>query len=76
MPVNGDLVLLYISKKQKGKLKLIGNGPYQIDYIYSTRDVMLEDLEGNPFLDFINKSWIKRYHCLVKEPPESVVPPH
>lgn len=73
--VDGDLVLLFSSKKHKGNLKLTGNGPYIIDHIYPTGTVMLRDLEGNYFLDLINGSRIKKYHCPVEEPPESVIPP-
>ena len=69
------MVLLYSSKKHKGKLKLTGNGPYRIDHIYPTDAIMLRDLEGNYFPDLINDSRLKKYHCPIEEPPESVIPP-
>ena len=73
--VDGDLVLLYSSKKHKGKLKLTGNGPYRIDHIYPMGVVMLKDLEGTYFPDLINGSRLKKYYYPMSEPPKSVIPP-
>jgi len=73
--IDRDLVLLFRSKKHKSKLKLIGDGLYIIYHIYMTDAVMLQDLEGNYFLDLINGSQIKKYNCIIEEALESVVPP-
>lgn len=67
--VDRDLVLLYNSKKHKGKLKLTGNGPYRIDHIYPMGVVMLKDLEGTYFPNVINDSRLKKYYYPMLEPP-------
>ena len=64
-------MILYNSKKHKGKLKLIDNGPYQIDHVYLTRVIMLRDLEGIISSDLINESQLKKYYCPILEPLES-----
>ena len=60
---DGDLALLYGSKKHKGKLKLMGNGPYLVHHINENGDVLLKTLEGELLLGYINGSRIKRFHA-------------
>jgi hypothetical protein len=60
---DGDLALLYGSKKHKGKLKLTGNGPYRVHHINENGAVLLKTLEGELFPGYINGSRIKRFHA-------------
>ena len=59
---DGDLALLYGSKRHKGKLKLTGNGPYLVHHINENGVVLLKTLEGELFHGYINGSRIKRFH--------------
>jgi len=43
---DGDLALLYGSKNHKGKLKIMGNGPYLVHHINENGVVLLKTLEG------------------------------
>ena len=61
---DGDLALLYGSKKHKGKLKLTRNGPYIVHHINENRVVLLKTLEGELFPGYINGSRIKRFRAL------------
>ena len=47
---DGDLALLFSSKKHKGKLKLIGTGHYVVHHINDNGAFLLKTLEGDPFL--------------------------
>ena len=60
---DGDLALLYGSKKHKGKLKLTGSGPYLVHHMNENGVVLLKTLEGEFFLGYINGSRIKRFHA-------------
>jgi len=60
---NGDLALLYESKKHKVKLKLTGTGPYLVHHINDNGVVLLKTLEGELFPRYINGSRIKRFHA-------------
>ena len=60
---DGDLALLYGSKKHKGKLKLTGNGSYIVHHINENGVVLLKTLEGELFPGYINGSHIKRVHA-------------
>ena len=46
---DGELALLYGSKKHKGKLKLTGNGPYIVHHINENGVVLPKTLEGELF---------------------------
>jgi hypothetical protein len=59
---DGDLALLYNSKKHKGKLKLTENGPYVVHHINENGAVMLKTLEGELFPRYINGSRLKRFY--------------
>jgi len=60
---DGDLALLYGSKKHKGKLKLTWNGPYLVHHINENGIVLLKILEGELFPGYINESRIKRFYA-------------
>ena len=60
---DGDLALLYGSKKHKGKLKLTGSGPYLVHHINENDVVLLKTLEGELFPGYINGRKIKRFHA-------------
>jgi hypothetical protein len=60
---DGDLALLYGSKKHKGKLKLTGSGPYVVHHINENGAVLLKTLEGELFPGYINGSRIKRFYA-------------
>ena len=59
---DGDLALLFSSKKHKGKLKLTGTGPYVVHHINDNGAVLLKTLEGELFPGYINGSRLKRFH--------------
>ena len=59
---DGDLALLYSSKKHKGKLKLTGDGPYVVHHINDNGVVLLKTLEGDLFPGYINGSRLKRFY--------------
>lgn len=46
---DGDLALLYGSKKHKGKMKLTSSGPYIVHHINENGAVLLKTLEGELF---------------------------
>ena len=60
----GDLSLLFSSKKQKGKLKLTWDGPYIVHHINKNGLVLLKTFEGDLFLGYINGSKLKRFYAL------------
>jgi len=60
---DGDLALLYNSKRHKGKLNLIGDGPCIVHHINENKVVLLKTLEGAFLLGYINGSRIKRSHA-------------
>ena len=60
---DGYLALLYGTKKHKGKLKMMGNGPYLVHHINENGVVLLKTLEGELFPGYINGSRIKRFHA-------------
>ena len=53
---DGDLALLYSSKKHKGKLKLTRDGPYVAHHINENGAILLKTLEGDLFPWYINGS--------------------
>ena len=59
---DGDLALLFNSKKHKGKLILMGIGSYVVHHINDNGAVLLKTLEGELFLGYINGSRLKRFH--------------
>ena len=59
----GDLALLFSSKKHKGKLKLTGDGPYIVHHINENGAVLLKTFEGDLFPGYINGSQLKRFYA-------------
>ena len=59
---DGDLALLFSSKKHKGKLKLTGTGPYVVHHINDNGAVLLKTLEGELFPGYINGSRLKQFY--------------
>jgi hypothetical protein len=59
----GDLALLFSSKKHKGKLKLTGDGPYIVHHINPNGAVLLKTFEGDLFPGYINGSRLKRFYA-------------
>ena len=59
---DGDLALLYSSKKHKGKLKIMGDGPYVVHHINDNGVVLLKTLEGDLFPGYINGSRLKWFY--------------
>ena len=64
---DGDLALLFSSKKHKEKLKLTRTGPYVVHHINDNGAVLLKTLEGELFPGYINGSRLKRFHVLNPE---------
>ena len=59
---DGDLALLYSSKKHRGKLKLMGDDPYVVHHINDNSVVLLKNLEGDLFPGYINESRLKWFY--------------
>jgi len=59
---DGDLALLFSSKKHNGKLNPIGDSPYVVHYINENGVVMLKTLEGDLFPHHINESFSKLFY--------------
>ena len=58
----GDLVLLYVLKKNKRKLKKQGLGPYVIHLLFSSGAIELAALNGEEMSTFISGSRLKKFY--------------
>ena len=58
----GDMVLLFVVRDKKQKLKYTGMGPYSICDITPQRTVCVKTLDGIKTFRFLNGSKFKRYY--------------